>query len=71
MVAYKFYYVNSHLLRQRRFAKNKHKSNFSLWKDIAAGVPQESILSLLQFNIYINYLFLFVVKGFLGNDVED
>ena len=62
-------YIQSHLqnLLQRRNANN----NFTLWKGIFAGIPQESILGPLLFNVYINDIFLFPDNICLSNYADD
>ena len=52
-----FNYIQSYL--RNRLQKTNMNNNFSIWKDIFAGVPQGSILGPLMFNIYINDVFLF------------
>ena len=46
-------------------------NNFSLWKDIFAGVPQGSILGPLMFNTHINDIFLFADDVCLSNYADD
>ena len=58
-------YLRNHL--QRRNVNN----NFSLWKDIFAGVPQGSIFDSLMFNIYIYDIFLFAENACLSNYADD
>ena len=46
-------------------------SNFRAWERIISGVPQRSILGPLLFNIFLNYLFLFVENSNLSNYADD
>ena len=51
-------YMRSYLTnRQQRVRVN---SNFNTSENIIAGIPQGAILGSLLFNIFINYVFLFI-----------
>ena len=62
-------YIQSYL--RNRLQRTNVNNNFSLWKDIFAGVPQGSILGPLMFNIYIDDIFLFPDNVFLSNFADD
>ena len=50
--------------------RTKIDSSVSTWYDIITGVPQGSILD-LHFNIFINYLFLFMKRSHVCNVADD
>ena len=62
-------YIQSYLRNHLQITNVNN--NFSLWKDIFAGIPQGSILGLLMFNIYINDIFIFPDNVFLRNYADD
>ena len=62
-------YIQSYL--DNRLQRTNVNNNFSLWKEIFAGVPQGSILGPFLFNICINDIFLFVDNAQLCNYADD
>ena len=62
-------YIQSYL--RNRLQRRNVNNNFSVWKDIFAGVLQGSILGPLMFNIYINNILLFPDNGCLSNYADD
>ena len=54
-----------------RFQRTKIGSNFSEWSQIIEGVPQESIMGPLLFNIHLNDIFLFILKSSICNFADD
>ena len=54
----------------RRKQRTKIDSSVSTWYDIITGVPQGSNLD-LHFNIFINYLFLFMKRSHVCNVADD
>ena len=44
---------------------------FSGWEEISTGVPQESILGPILFNIFLNEIFYFINNANLCNYADD
>ena len=49
-------YIKSYL--SNRYQRTKMNNKFSTWKNIYKVVPQDSVLGLLIFNIFINNVFI-------------
>ena len=62
-------FIHSYL--ENRLQRTNVNNNFSVWKDIIAGVPQGSILGPLLFNVYLNDIFLFADNAYLSNYADD
>ena len=50
---------------------NSVNGSFSNWTEFITGVPQGSILGLLLFNIFLNDIFIFILKCNLCNCADD
>ena len=62
-------FMRSYLANKRQ--RCKIYNSFSEWAKISCGAPQESILGLLLFNIFINDIFLFLQKCDQANYTDD
>ena len=58
-------FVRSYLTN--RFQRCKIENHFSNWHEITTGVPQDSILGRLLFNIFVNEIFLFAESSNVCN----
>ena len=54
-----------------RFQRSIINGSSSSWNEVITEIPQVSILGLLLFNIFLNYLFLFISKCKLCNYADD
>ena len=62
-------FLYSYLIRRQQGVKINDAE--SIFKILSSGAPQGSILGPILFNIFINYLFLFINKAKLANLADD
>ena len=61
--------IKSYLFK--RWQRAKINTSFSSWMELLLGVPQGSVLGLLLFNIYIDYLFFLTESINVSNYADD
>ena len=62
-------FMKSYLTNRKQI--RKVGNCFTIWRKIASGAPQGSILAPLLFNIFIYYMLLFAKKSTLCNYADD